>query len=100
MTELGFIIGFEAVSTLTIKSTVFWVVMPCRSEGGRRFGGIYRHHIQSRVVEQETSICRRQASAGFVAWFTRPQDGGDIFLRNVGLSSDYIELNPKYRKIH
>jgi hypothetical protein len=41
--------GFETSAGVTMKSTISWVVTPCRS---RCFGGIYRLYFQTRKFEQ------------------------------------------------
>jgi hypothetical protein len=33
------LVGFEVLIAASVKSMVFWVVMPCSSEKVRRFGG-------------------------------------------------------------
>jgi hypothetical protein len=65
-----------------MKNAVFWDVAPCRSSVNRRFGGTYHINLQGRKIrERETSACRwLQSAADFY-----PEDGGDTFLRNVGL---------------
>jgi hypothetical protein len=35
-----------------MKNAVFWDVAPCRSCVNRRFGGIYRLHLQSRKIRE------------------------------------------------
>jgi hypothetical protein len=42
-----------------MKSTNFWDVAPCRSCVNRRFGGMYRLHLQGRkICKRETSMSR------------------------------------------
>jgi hypothetical protein len=53
----------------------FWDVAPCSScESNRRFGGTCRLHLQGRKI-------RWFIASGFFY----PEDGGDTFLRNIGL---------------
>jgi hypothetical protein len=42
-----------------MKNVVFWDVALCRSWVNRRFGGMYRHHLQGRKIRS-----REPASAG------------------------------------
>jgi hypothetical protein len=38
-------------SILILKNAVFWGVAPCRCSGlNRRFGGLYRLHLQGRKI--------------------------------------------------
>jgi hypothetical protein len=42
-----------------MKNAVFWDVAPCRSFVNRRFGGIYRLHLQGRKIrERGTNVSR------------------------------------------
>jgi hypothetical protein len=51
-------------------STIFWDITPCSPlKVNRRFGGTYRLHIRGRIL----SRAKKQR-----------EDGGDMFLRNVG----------------
>jgi hypothetical protein len=67
------------------KSYVFWDTAPCSPlKVKRRFGGTYRHHLHGRIISQ----ARKQ-----LGLFFDPEDGGNIFLRNVGrLATDYTAL--------
>jgi hypothetical protein len=81
--------------TWSLKSTVFWVVMPHSSETAQHFG----ENITSifRVKEQakhETSRSRRQAAGFLLGLLLKPEDGGDMFLQNVRLSPSCMELQP------
>jgi hypothetical protein len=53
--------GFELLTAITMKSVVFWVVMPYSSERCRRFGRPYRFHLHGRIVRQRKHL----VSAGF-----------------------------------
>jgi hypothetical protein len=80
---------------VTMKNVVFWDVAPCRSCVNRRFGGTYRLHLKGRKIrERGTSVRRRLQSA---ADFFYPEDGGDTFLRNVGLHKINAALHPRRR---
>jgi hypothetical protein len=52
-------VRFEVFTAVTIKNAVFWDVESCRSCVNRRFGGIYRLHLQDRKIhEQGTNVSR------------------------------------------
>jgi hypothetical protein len=75
-------LGFEILTAITMKSTVFWA-----AESGslvkvhRRFGGTYHPNLQGRSKKSEIFY---------------PEDGSDRFLRNVGwLLSDCTLLEPR-----
>jgi hypothetical protein len=79
-------VGFEVLTAVIMKSTIFWDITPCSLlRVNRRFGGTYCLHLQGRRI----SWARSQHES-------RWQDGGDMFFRNVGwLSMDYTELYPR-----
>jgi hypothetical protein len=52
-------VRFEAFTAVTMKNVVFWDVALCRSCVNRRFGGMYRIHLQGRKIrERWTSVSR------------------------------------------
>jgi hypothetical protein len=75
-------VRFEVFTAVTMKNAVFWDVAPCRSCVNLRFGGTYRLRLQGRIIrERETSVSRwLQTAHGFFY----PDNGGYMFLRNVG----------------
>jgi hypothetical protein len=77
-------VGFEVFTAVVMKSTIFWDMTLCSPLSlNRRFGGIYRLHFQL---------------ACWFCWtyFFDPEDGGDMFLRNVGYNStDYTASYPR-----
>jgi hypothetical protein len=80
------------------KNAVFWDVAPCRYCVNRLVGGIYRLHLQGRKIrERGTSVSRWQAPAHARGFFY-PEDGGDIFLRYVGLHNIYTAPHPRRRR--
>jgi hypothetical protein len=81
--------GFEVFTAVIMKNAVFWYVASCRScEMNRRFEGTYRLHLQG------------TCSLWFLArGFFYPEDGGDMFLRNVG-SFHRIYMAPHPRSRH
>jgi hypothetical protein len=77
--------SFQPICFLRIKNAILLLVTPCISEG---FGGTYRLHIQVRRV----SKVRKQQKQ---AYFFNPEDEGNVFLRNVGLSLNYTVLQSR-----
>jgi hypothetical protein len=49
-------VGCQFLMAVTMKGTVFWLVMPCNSERAQRFGGTYRLHLQGRRVSQALNL--------------------------------------------
>jgi hypothetical protein len=43
-------VAFEVLTAQTMKSTLFWVVMPRSSKKGQPFGGTYGLHLQGQRV--------------------------------------------------
>jgi hypothetical protein len=42
-------VGFEVLTAVVMKSTVFWDITPCSPlKANRRFGGTYRLHLHGR----------------------------------------------------
>jgi hypothetical protein len=82
-----------------MKSIIFWDMTLCSPLSvNRRFGGTYRLHLQVWRVSQATirqvvggKLLAACLLAGFCwTYFFDPEDGGHIFLRNVGWhSTDY-----------
>jgi hypothetical protein len=71
-----------------MKSIIIWDMTPCNLlKVNRRFGGTYRLHIQGQNIRRVRiqSESRWQAPARFLlGLFFDPEDGGDMFLQNVG----------------
>jgi hypothetical protein len=60
-------VGFEVLTTVIMNSAVFWVSTPCSLERTCRLSFLLR-------------------------LLFHPENGGDVFLRNVGLSPSYTAL--------
>jgi hypothetical protein len=68
------VVELEFFTAVTMKNTVFWHMVPCRSCVNRRFWGTYRLHLQGiKIRERGTSVSRWQQTAAMrvyvVAWF-------------------------------
>jgi hypothetical protein len=72
-------VGFKVLTAVVLKSSVFCDITSCSQlKVIRRFGVTCRLHLQGRrILEAKTSMK--------VGLFFYPEEGGDIFLRNVGL---------------
>jgi hypothetical protein len=67
--------GFEVLTAVVTKSSIFWDITPCSPlKVKRRFGGTYRIHLQGRRI----SRARNQNES---KWQT---ELCDMFLRNAG----------------
>jgi hypothetical protein len=74
-----------------MKNAVFWDVAPCRScELNRRFGEMYRLHLQGRKVSHVTN--RKKARNSFGLLFD--PEHSKSFLKRRQVSMDYAALHP------
>jgi hypothetical protein len=70
-------VGFEVLTAVVMKSSVFWDITPCNPlKINRHFGGTFRLHVGS--------ACYPLHAGFLLGIFFDPEDGGDMFLRNVG----------------
>jgi hypothetical protein len=91
-------IRWGSMDWINLKSTVFWDITPCSPlRVNRRFGGTYRLHLQGRKNKfRKKSRESRCTLVSCWTYFFNPEDGGDMFLRNVGWhSTDYTTLSIK-----
>jgi hypothetical protein len=88
-----YIVGFEVLTAVVMKSFIFWDVTPCSLlKVDRRFGGTFRFHLQGRIREHyvrfEVLTAMSTKSMLFVVCYFSllfdPVDGGSNFLRNYG----------------
>jgi hypothetical protein len=83
-----------------MKSTIFWDITQCIPlRVNPSFAGTYRFHLQGRKNElsRKPALNYVAIKAGFLfGLFFYPEDGGDMFFRNVGWhSTDYTALYPR-----
>jgi hypothetical protein len=64
---------------------IFWDITPCSPpKVNRRFGGTYRLYLQGGIISRALlATCFH--SGILLGLFFVPENGGDMFLRNVGL---------------
>jgi hypothetical protein len=116
----NWIVGFEVLTVVIMKTAIFWDIAPCSPYTNRRFGGTYHLHLQSRKsAEEETSDSRwplklwslyncypdwrlilpsHPLSYFLVRLIFDPEDGGVTFLRNVCSYTDYIPEDGNFKK--
>jgi hypothetical protein len=89
-------VRFEVFTAVIMKNAVFWDVAPCRSCVNRRFGGIFRLHLEGKKIRERGTSVKMwlQTTRGF----SYPEDGGETFFRNVG--SHRIYTVPHGRRLH
>jgi hypothetical protein len=87
MTDRKNVVGFEVLTPVVMKNSIFWDITPCSLlKVNRLFGGIYRHHLQGRRISQARyNLLATWFHAGFLRrLFFDPEDDGNMFLRSVG----------------
>jgi hypothetical protein len=79
-------IGFEVLTPVVMKSSIFWDTTPHSPlKVNRLFGGTSLLHLQGRKICQARNQLATCFHAAFLLLiFFDPEDGGDMFLRNVG----------------
>jgi hypothetical protein len=51
------IMGYEVLTPVVMKRTIFWDITPCSLlKVSRRFGGPYRLHLQGRKISREENL--------------------------------------------
>jgi hypothetical protein len=74
---------FEVLTSVVMKSFIFWDITPCSLlKVNRRFGGTCHLHLQGLRVSRMKQAARK-AARFLVRLPFNPEDGGDMFLRNV-----------------
>jgi hypothetical protein len=103
--------GYEILTAVFIKSSIFWDIAPCSPLKVNRLFGVTCLHLHgwrisqvrnqreacSRILGQTVLPASYLLHTGFLlCLFFDTKDGGDMFLRNVGwLSVDYTALYPR-----
>jgi hypothetical protein len=86
----------EVLIAVVMKSSIFWDITPCSPmKAYRSFGGIYHVSFSGLKSKQnKRSSTPFLFRVGFlIALLFNPEDGGDMFLRNVRwLLTDYTVL--------
>jgi hypothetical protein len=93
-------VGFEVLTAVVMKSTIFCDIMPCSSlKANWHFRGTYRLHPQDRRISRANNKHKKrwQAAACFHAGFLLglfldPEDWGDMFRWNVS----YFQRTTRY----
>jgi hypothetical protein len=76
------LVGAEVLTAVVIKSSIFWGITPCSAlKVNRRLGGTCHLHLRGRRIR---SASYRLHAGFFLGLLFDPEDGGDMFLRNVG----------------
>jgi hypothetical protein len=85
--------------TPRLQSTIFWDVTPCSLvEVHKCFVGTFCLHLCGRRLSQARN---QQVNLSLLPDSSfDPEDGGDIFLRDVGMSQNYIPLQPTWHSLH
>jgi hypothetical protein len=86
------------LTAVVIKSSIFLDITPCNQlKINRHFGGTCRTDEEASKKQACSGLCLLFALRCFLlGLLLRPKDGGDIFLRNVGLlSRNYMALHPR-----
>jgi hypothetical protein len=80
---------FEVLTAVAMKNAVFWDVGPCSYYVNRCFEETYRLHLQGRKIRERGTSVSTWPRWFLARRFFYPEDGGDTFLRNVGLHNIY-----------
>jgi hypothetical protein len=85
---------------MMMKSIIFWDMTLCSPLSfNQRFGETYRLYLQGRRNKFSKNPASKQVASRMLVfcwtYFFDPEDGGDMFLRNVGWNStDYTASYP------
>jgi hypothetical protein len=93
-------IWFNDLTAVVMKSSIFWDITPCSPlKINRLFEGTHRLHLQGRIswvrYQREGSLLATCFHAGVFLGLSQPEDGGNMFIRNVGwLPTGYTAFKP------
>jgi hypothetical protein len=91
--------GFEVLTAVVVKSSIFRDITPCSPLKVRRsLEGTCRLHLQGGRISQgrkQNSACHLLHAASLPVIFVDPVDGGDMFLRNVCWLNGLHALYPR-----
>jgi hypothetical protein len=102
--NMKYLLEFEILTTLLMKSFIFWDITPCCPlKVNRRFGEKFHLHLQGQRISRARNHRESWAllttcfhTVFLFGLFCDPEDGGDMFLRNIGwLSTDCTALYPR-----
>jgi hypothetical protein len=85
-----------------MKSTIIWDITPFSPFNiNRCFGGTYRLHLQERIISRARNQCESRWQAELCLFFD-PEDGSEIFLRDVGWLSNGLSgvISQKIATLH
>jgi hypothetical protein len=88
-------LGPEVLTALTLKGTVFCVLILCSSDTARRFGERYCLHLQGLRISHAKSRRNKDQVEPTLLVSSSTLKIGIMFLRNVGLSPNHTTLQPK-----
>jgi hypothetical protein len=96
--NICYFIGLYVLTTLVMNCTVLWILM-FSSEIAQHFGGIYRLHLHGRRINEAASWAKISVitvSVGLLlSIIFHPEDEGDRYLWNIGISLNYRVLQSK-----
>jgi hypothetical protein len=75
-----------------MNATIFWDIAPCSPYVNRRLGGTNYLHLQGRKSTEQEATVQQMVRHSSHLQILDPEDGGDMFLRNVGSLTDCMEL--------
>jgi hypothetical protein len=90
LTNKNYFVGFDVVTAMVMKITIFPDITPCSPlKVNRRFGGTYCLHLQGQIIQAKYQREKKTRLAtyfhsGVLLVLIDIEDGGEIFLRKLG----------------